>query len=573
MSILSQRNVPEFVSCRRFLSLDRSYSRKFLSIGSLFLLSISALIIVVPGRSYVTVWLNDMMGLLDIANRFHLGKIPYRDFHFYYGPLVGLIPGIGLDIGLNAGSVFGFNAIVICAVLFLTAILSLPKRFSLLFSAPLLAYVWLLVVVPMGEGKGFKFISWGNFYNNDCWGALLLTLAFYVEPQDIRRLDKWTDAVSLSLLVLIQLYTKFTFGLVALSFVVANLFVSRYNRSVSILALLLTGATMATAELLYGFHAYYFADIEHFSQTVSHGVGPWGMVTLVVNNSFLIVSCFTSVFILRASGRHSAMDLLFPIAAVVAVGFLRTTVGVNREGALVALASIIVCMGELTRRNAISDRPMPIADEVGNARFLPVLCLALFIASISMEFADRAIALEDFGRKVLSSSNGPASGTPERLSGIIVPEDQDAALLAISKSRDPDTIEAIRRADGDRDLSSLAYMKLIGAGVDLLKTVNYEQHSVFAFDQVNPFLYALYMKPPANSYPLFWVGGPSHASRADKLPSAASLFCGADFVMVPRLPYNASQLSIMQRIYGRYLRNNYVLTRKSAYWELWMRRA
>ena len=121
----------------------------------------SYLTVVMPGRSYIAIWLNDVMGLIDVANRIHIGEVPYKDFHWPYGLAVALIPGVGLNLGLSAGAIFGFNATVVGGLLLMTAVISLPRRLPLLAASLVFVFVWLLIVVPMGETQHFTAVSWG----------------------------------------------------------------------------------------------------------------------------------------------------------------------------------------------------------------------------------------------------------------------------------------------------------------------------------------------------------------------------------------------------------------------------
>ena len=59
-----------------------------LLIAYAFCLFATYITLIYPGKSYISTWLNDVIGFIDIANRVSLGELPYKDFHFGYGPLV-----------------------------------------------------------------------------------------------------------------------------------------------------------------------------------------------------------------------------------------------------------------------------------------------------------------------------------------------------------------------------------------------------------------------------------------------------------------------------------------------------
>ena len=64
-----------------FLQVSPRTTSFFLAFLYFVCVATTFLLFVAPGESYVQVWLNDVMGLLDIANRSHLGQTLYKDFH------------------------------------------------------------------------------------------------------------------------------------------------------------------------------------------------------------------------------------------------------------------------------------------------------------------------------------------------------------------------------------------------------------------------------------------------------------------------------------------------------------
>jgi len=216
--------------------IDARKNAIFLIFTYITLLLLSFSTFIAPGASYVTVWLNDIMGLADVANRVSLGQVPYKDFQFSYGPLVAIIPGLGISIGLNLGQIFGFNGIFVASLLCMTEILILSRRFTVVPALMILFFTWILIVVPMGETMPFNFITWGTFYNRQGIAALIITFLLYVEPENPTWRSKLIDALAISLLLLFELYNKVTFAAIALTFVIVNATVSRHNRQVSLLS-------------------------------------------------------------------------------------------------------------------------------------------------------------------------------------------------------------------------------------------------------------------------------------------------------------------------------------------------
>jgi hypothetical protein len=515
------------------------------------------------------------MGLLDVANRVHLGQLPYRDFHFLYGPAVAIIPALGLDLGLDAGAIFGFDSIVVAAVVLLVALVAMPPRLTLPAAALVFVFICLLILVPMGEAQDYSTISWATFYNRHGWAAFIVILLFYVEPEIIRPYDKWVDAFALTTLVLLEAYTKFTFGILALGFVAANAFVSRYNRQVSIRSFFLIVAFAASFEVAFRFHvAYWLNIIESVSLVKGGRFGLRAFVSIFIANAWIILACLGATLGIRVAGRRSAFDGLYVVGCILSSMQLRTAVGDNSSVGLAALVAVPICLGELARRGEVEaashfGRSGPANHLVSGG------CLLLALMFISTETANRVLAWGDYFSKVRHVDTHPLPGTPPRLSGFILPEADISDLYDLKKGAegfDPDLTRyrSLLRG-GSSSLGTVDYMRSVVEGTNLLRSVEYHNRSVFTFDMVNPFTFALDMVPTRNGYPLFWL---SAAITTDPrlLPSPERLIGGADFIMIPLLPYSPDQLESMMRIYGPYLRQNYELVKVSPHWELWMRR-
>src|SRR5207237_10470170 len=59
---------------------------------------LAAILLAAPGQTVSARYLNDLMVFLDGGHRIVSGQIPNRDFHTPLGPLVSLLPAVGLLI-------------------------------------------------------------------------------------------------------------------------------------------------------------------------------------------------------------------------------------------------------------------------------------------------------------------------------------------------------------------------------------------------------------------------------------------------------------------------------------------
>lgn len=527
-------------------------------------------------KSYLKTWPHDVMGLIDVAYRVYLGQTPYKDFHLFYGPLVGLIPAFGLALGLQGGAIFGVNALVAAGVLLPPAAVLSARRLTLPAAVLAFVFLWLLIVAPMGEGRPYDEISWGTFYNRHGWAAFIAVLLFYVAPDQPWRFGRWIDAVALAVLVLFSLYTKISFGVMSLGFLAASLVVSKYHRDTAALAIALVVLAAAAAEAAFHFHAAYLRNILEFAARAQGGLGLQWLVSLLIANTPIIAAAFASLAAARAAGRRAGIDILFLLGCIAATIVLRGSIGDNNAGFLVALVAAPLCFGELARR----------AEAAGGAvgwkgHLASVGCLLLAFLFIAPEAENRVLAFSNYAVRVAGFDRraldlGALPGAPPTLAGFLVYRDADPDLFELTgngNAADAELLQAYRmsRSPGE-SLTAEEYMRTVVEGARLLQSVEHAGRTVLTFDMVNPFPYVLGMRPGEHGYPQFWLYG-SYSTNKGVVPTPEAMLGGADLVMVPALPYAISQLANMQALYGTYLRQHFDQTVKSPHWQLWTRRS
>jgi hypothetical protein len=548
----------------------------FLLLLYVFFLTVSYGVLVYFQRSYLKTWPNDVMGLIDIAYRVYLGQAPYKDFHLFYGPLVAVIPALGLALGLQGGTIFGLNALVAAGVVLPAAAILSARRLTLPAAVLVFVFLWLLIVAPMGEGRPPDEITWGAFYNRHGWGTLIALLLFYVAPDRPWRFGKWIDAVALAVLVLFSLYTKISFGVVSLGFLVASLVVSKYHRDVAALAIVLVVLVATTAEATFHFHAAYLRNIIEFMSKAQGGsLGAQQLVSLLIGNIPIIVGAFLALGAARVAGRRAALDILFVLVCIAATIVVRRSTGDNPTGLLVALVAVPLCFGELARR----------AEAAGGAagwkgHFASTVCLLLAFLFMAPEAENRMLALGNYAARVARLDRraldlGTLPSAPPALAGFLVYRDGDADLFELTGDGSPSAaalLQAYRisRSPGE-SLTVEEYMRTVVEGALLLQTVEHAGRSVLTFDMVNPFPYVLGMRPGEHDYPQFWLYGP-YSTNAALLPTPEAMLGSVDLVMVPALPYASAQLANMQTLCGAYLRQHFDLAGTSPHWRVWARR-
>ncbi len=116
------------------------------------LLVLEFITLIMPNASYVEIYLNDQLGLMDSAYRTFRGQIPSIDFKSLYGAAIYYPAALGFYLDLNAGAVLGFGHFVTAVPLLIMASLACYRRFPILHSVILLLFLFLLIVVPMRLG-------------------------------------------------------------------------------------------------------------------------------------------------------------------------------------------------------------------------------------------------------------------------------------------------------------------------------------------------------------------------------------------------------------------------------------
>lgn len=507
--------------------------------------------LVYPGKSYVTVWLPDVLGFIDIANRVTLGEVPYKDFNFAYGPFVAIIPGLALLYGGNVGAIFGISGLILSAVLLFSALLIFKCRLTTFAGLLVFLFVWLLIVMPMTNSNSYNDISWGTFYNRQGWAALIIIFVLYLEPLHIEKWDKWLDASALSILILFQLGNKIPFAIIAIGFVLINSMISRYNRQVTLRAIIIITVVIGIEEIFFGLAMPYLNNILTLSRSLAGGrLGIWVFATFIIDNAPIILGSLGAVMAARAVGHRSTFDWLFATGVIASVLLLLTTINAGSERGAFAIFIIFIVFGELARRAETRDDEHQSAQLIlpTKKHIISLGCLFMASAFIASESGNRLLAWQDFTIKVQRDSL--TSNTPPRLSKILIPD--------FDKKK-------------GASIGIVSYMKTISDGTNLLIALNQPEKTVLSFDMVNPFPYAAQMKPPVNGYPLFYFDG-TVSTNPKFLPTPNKFVGNVDYVMVPRLPYKDEQLEIMMNLYGPYLKQNYFILTQSIYWELWKRK-
>lgn len=186
-----------------------------------------------PGVTITASYVNDLFIFLDGAHRIASGQIPNRDFHTALGPLSFYIPAWGYWLSGTMGGAMPSGMALVTLVLAFPIAHVLSSRLRPLLALPFGVFLLLVLAVPLNLGESITALSFAMFYNRIGWAALGALLVMYLRPERYRPWQDGIDALCATALTLVMLYTKITYGLVALAFLTFLLFDPRQRRWVA----------------------------------------------------------------------------------------------------------------------------------------------------------------------------------------------------------------------------------------------------------------------------------------------------------------------------------------------------
>jgi hypothetical protein len=523
----------------------------------LFLFVASYVLLVLPGKVYISIWLNDIVALLDAAYRASLGGMPNVDYATPIGPLNFLVSGYIMASGAGVGTVFALQADVTFLLLCIVCLKPLSERFGSQMIVLIIFIVWLLVVAPLGMGVFYEDNSWAMYYNRFGWAALFLTFLFYVSPRSPTYTGMIFDVAALALLITFQIYTKITYGIVAFCFLIALALLGRYERKVAIISIAAIGLLAFIWEVLTQSSSGYVDSI--LAAIESRGAyrsNIWGTIARSLKDFELIVATFLGALYLWMRVRRTPLDLLY-VSSCLAISLIMLDQNGEPSG-LPSLFAPLICFIEIERRNLNSVASN--LDASGKERnltlpFLLFVALAAFVAS-------RVISVQNYHQKITKLPS--MAGAPQKLENLLVPSSSSNLVKIKAEYGLSDQVIGETRLVLKDTLSTSEYYKSIIDGAELLKNQGLNVSSVVTvLDLANPFSYIFDLKPPSGSEPFFW-GRPDSLHRSPKV-----FFNNVDIVMIPKYPYHYSRLIQLKLIYQPYLTLNYELKTSSVYWEYW----
>jgi hypothetical protein len=526
-----------------------------------------------PGASFTTFALWDPLIFIDNAYRLQEGQFPHREFHTPLGALTALIPYLGLRLGGSFAATLPTALAVVLLAAAPVAIYILATRLRLAIALPFGAFLLLLIASPMLPGGPPSKITMALWYNRTCWVLLSLLFTLYLPPYRRGNATRCADGVVAALLILVLVYTKITYGLVALAFPLAWAALERDARRPALIAAGLVIAAGVACELRWGLNRLYLADIAfalRAGPALRGGIfQPIDEIFIHAGQTALAFAAALLVWWVRAAPAREYLFMVLVFGASVLVTNQNT-----HDHLLVCVSVIIVVAAERLARHEARRRPG------GSPRVWPA-ALVLLLVFIAQPAVYHTLGLY---RHAVAAASAPADPTlPPALRGFVVAEFKALYLIADTA---PDLFQAlttpglpvgqafaqIRLAAPGREtaiLSTTEYFFMIRRGIEALAGIDDQGGGIFVFDATNPFNFLLGRRPPVNT--LFAYDLNRQFSKDRFIPAEAT-FAQVSLALVPKFQVGHRDRQALEELYGAYLRTHFAVARETPYWTVWRRR-
>lgn len=495
---------------------------------------ICSALLILPGATATSRYFNDLLIFLDGGYRVVEGQVPNRDFHTALGPLSFYIPGFGYWVTGNLGLAMPVGLTALMALTAPVMIHVLATRVRPLIAVPWAIFLILLMITPMNTGEIVMNISFAMFYNRIGWALIGLFLIMHLRPTYPVRHQFILDTLAATVLTLILLYTKATYGVVALGFLALMLLqpIQRRWAAATILIVALSGAVI---EVFWGGTRMHIADLIVASKV--SGVMPVRnyVVSAMETSGEYIIFASLAALALWQKGRFT--DFLF-YGFCVCAGYALLIQNFQVRGVVTLLAGGVVAAEHLSRQWR---QGLPYGTDMvtrGAALLVIVLMIPIGLSSAA------ALGLH---ATMVATGAGVALDTPN--------------------GKD---IRVVNTLDDGQFKFYANYAASLEKGVALLASLYPEPGKVLVMDFVSPLTSLAGLDPPQGG--TAWM----HDGRnfdEDFHFSPDELLEGVDVIMIPKRPIADTTTALMEDLYGPYISKHFTAVRHTALWRVYRRQA
>jgi hypothetical protein len=511
---------------------DSVTTRPHTLIGMTAITIIAAALLAVPGQTVSARYLNDLMMFFDGAHRIVSGQIPHVDFHTPMGPLTNLLPALGLALTGSYGAAMPFGVAFLMLLLAAPMAYVLSSRLRLAIALPLALYLTLILAAPANLGESPTALSFAMFYNRICWVALSLLLCMVVPPRRTSR--SLVDGLCAGLFLLLMLYMKASYGVVALALATA-LLISDAHRPWAALALSVTVAATLVLEAVWHLPSAYALDVLQAIRATGAVQGGAARILVSLRENAFDYTAFVIVAAIAGFALGDRRWLLL-LGFCGATGLVIQNQNFQISGiATLALGAAVVA--EAIARQDDSRRR--------SHRPLLIAAFAMFLVLAGPMIFDRGLAL---ATHVVVASTSPAQRFElPRFDRIVLSDAGTASDAAYTA----------------------AYVKTLDEGARLIRDRSPQSASIAVLDFVNPFSAGLGAPAPRGDYSVSQFGRTFDMKH--HLPAEVVLG-DARVVMEPKWALDPPGLEAFLKLYAAYLAANFEWRGETESWRIYLRR-
>ena len=504
---------------------------------------VGALLLGLPGQTVTTKYLDHLFVILDGAYRVMAGQAPGRDFHTPLGPLAFYVPAAGHWLSGSLGGAMPVGMALLLLALAPAMAHVLASRLHPFLALPLGAFLVLLLAAPVNLGESVTALSFAMFYNRIGWAALAVLLVMYLRPRQAHPRQDIFDACAAAFLTAVMLYTKITYGLVALAFLVLLLLDPRQRRW----AALAIGLTLAAAIVVEGFWRASLAHLADLMLTAKVSGSLRGTSGQIIDHvlgnlaDYVLLALFAALALART---RSLRDALFYVFCAVS-GFLIINQNQQAWGILTIHAASAVAAETIIR--ASRETPEPAFQPWSAAAGAKLLFLALVLPTVVHSMI--ALGLH---------------GTAASLRW-----GQEVALPNLGRVRLVNLWSW-----GDHEAAE-HYLETVRDGAAALASLPEKPSRILVLDRANPFSVGFGYEPPCgDSAGLLWgrTLDSAHFIPADQL------MAGVQAVMEPKPseiiadPEAAKERGLLRAVYASGIAAAFSPARETKHWIVHVRR-
>lgn len=521
-----------------------------------YVVAITALIslaLVVPGRTFATVYGHDLFVHLDGAWRVAAGQLPNRDFHTPLGLLAYVLPGLALKLSGTLGLTMPL-AMLFFALLVAPMIIHVGQsRLPLWLALALATYLIVMVTAPINIGENPTSLSFAMYYNRWSWAASMLLFVTFSPAKIATRRTGVADALTIAALLTIMFHLKTTFFVISVGYVLAMIVVKR-TRVAALSGLMLAITALIVIAAVLQTTSSYVQDIQ--SAAAVSGVvrnGLYALIGMGVMNGVAVLALILvgAVAWLRGVG--------WPEFFAASYILLTSLVVANQNSQGWELPSLFAAGIVLYQGPSVRAESRMIDRAGGLAAAFGLTMLAYTHLTLG------AVALVMHTRQASSSASSAAA-----VDGVVLanhypgaPSPQFFADAYRLPAVDPDRLAKLRT-----EITASEYADTLKDGVALLRNNPVLAGTVETLDLANPFNALLRRRPPRHDNSWNHLG--RTFNDAIHLP-VSELLGDVDVVMEPKDSTGAEGTATLRRICSSYLRQHFRLAAESAFWRAYVR--